>query len=568
MLLPCYSSGLFFNFDFFRNFADMIRIFISLILVMSYAMVSQAFPARNLSSLSSDSLIALGKYYGDERHMNDSAYYCFAIAADRYRPDMTRDEKLECIEALNLEFHKLTFSLLDYSKSYSCLLKAKEIASEIGEIDPRIIFNFGSYFFTAGEQTGNHEWKSKALEYFEKAFDVSMQKHDYEMADNVFPNLISTAYSGGQFENQTSRRAKYAAIKSDDPLFHSYNMMFDSIFICYSKGKPQEAIPLLHRQLAIVPDVVKRCRLRSMCYAQLSNLAIMRRDFRESEIWVDSLRDVAMRHGLTEVAIDTYRQLARIRMKQGDIASETAARLRYFEGRDSLLNERITNNVNSILFYDRLQDVSRELETSLYHQRLQLIALGAIGIMLICVTVFILILRSKNRKLQKAHAALYCINRQMFADFGKKRTNESSEPEKATTPSVDREKPRATSDPLLIKDVTEVMQSKEVFNPDFSLSRLTEIVSSNPKYVSNAVHDIYGTSFTQAVANLRVAEACRRISDSYSYSNLTLEAIANGVGFKSRTSFITAFRRVTGMTPGEYQRQARLSNEASDDITV
>ena len=40
---------------------------------------------------------------------------------------------------------------------------------------------------------------------------------------------------------------------------------------------------------------------------------------------------------------------------------------------------------------------------------------------------------------------------------------------------------------------------------------------------------------------------------------MTIEAIAIGVGFKSRTSFINAFKREVGLTPSEYMRMAQLS---------
>ena len=38
--------------------------------------------------------------------------------------------------------------------------------------------------------------------------------------------------------------------------------------------------------------------------------------------------------------------------------------------------------------------------------------------------------------------------------------------------------------------------------------------------------------------------------------NLTIEAIASGTGFKSRTTFVNAFKRETGLKPSEYLRMA------------
>jgi AraC-like DNA-binding protein len=64
-------------------------------------------------------------------------------------------------------------------------------------------------------------------------------------------------------------------------------------------------------------------------------------------------------------------------------------------------------------------------------------------------------------------------------------------------------------------------------------------------------------TFSILLGNHRVKEACRRISEEGErYTTLTIEAIASGVGFKSRTAFINAFKREVGLTPSEYMRMA------------
>lgn len=64
------------------------------------------------------------------------------------------------------------------------------------------------------------------------------------------------------------------------------------------------------------------------------------------------------------------------------------------------------------------------------------------------------------------------------------------------------------------------------------------------------------------LSNYRVNEACRRLS-SPDYANVTIQAIAADVGFKSRSNFIAVFRRQTGMTPNEYQKKS-VSKNTSD----
>lgn len=42
---------------------------------------------------------------------------------------------------------------------------------------------------------------------------------------------------------------------------------------------------------------------------------------------------------------------------------------------------------------------------------------------------------------------------------------------------------------------------------------------------------------------------------SNDYSNVTIQAIANDVGFKSRTNFASVFKKQTGLSPNEYQKK-------------
>ena len=48
----------------------------------------------------------------------------------------------------------------------------------------------------------------------------------------------------------------------------------------------------------------------------------------------------------------------------------------------------------------------------------------------------------------------------------------------------------------------------------------------------------------------------RNIRNKAMIAKETIEAIASGTGFKSRTTFVNAFKRETGLKPSEYLRMA------------
>ena len=59
----------------------------------------------------------------------------------------------------------------------------------------------------------------------------------------------------------------------------------------------------------------------------------------------------------------------------------------------------------------------------------------------------------------------------------------------------------------------------------------------------------------------RINEVCKRLVDTVNNGNKTNEAIAEEVGFKSRSHFIRTFKKITGLTPSQYQRMAKLEIE-------
>lgn len=105
----------------------------------------------------------------------------------------------------------------------------------------------------------------------------------------------------------------------------------------------------------------------------------------------------------------------------------------------------------------------------------------------------------------------------------------------------------------MMNKVLMVMETdSEIFSPDFSIDRLAALVDSKPKYVSQVVNSCSKKNFRLFLAEYRVREACKRFSNKDVYGGYTIEALATSVGFNSRSAFITAFKRITGITPSEY----------------
>lgn len=98
-----------------------------------------------------------------------------------------------------------------------------------------------------------------------------------------------------------------------------------------------------------------------------------------------------------------------------------------------------------------------------------------------------------------------------------------------------------------------LMNETKVFtNPDLKLSLLAEQVGLPPHQVSKLINEKFGKSFNDYVNEYRVNEFIRCVNDS-NFQPLSIYGIALEVGFNSKSSFNTAFKKITGKTPSEYK---------------
>lgn len=103
--------------------------------------------------------------------------------------------------------------------------------------------------------------------------------------------------------------------------------------------------------------------------------------------------------------------------------------------------------------------------------------------------------------------------------------------------------------------VTDTFENNpEIFDSEFSLKRLSEIVGCNANDVSQVINLSWNKNFNALLAEYRIREACRRLAPGSDFSNMTVEAVAASVGIRSRSNFSKLFKQVVGLSPSVYMR--------------
>jgi AraC-like DNA-binding protein len=103
----------------------------------------------------------------------------------------------------------------------------------------------------------------------------------------------------------------------------------------------------------------------------------------------------------------------------------------------------------------------------------------------------------------------------------------------------------------LVAKLKEMMStSKPFLRPDFSLPDLADQLHVTVHQLSQVINDGLGKSFFEMTAEYRIEEAKRLLKEQM---NIKIEEIAEQVGYNSKSSFNTSFKKITGMTPSEWR---------------
>jgi AraC-like DNA-binding protein len=109
------------------------------------------------------------------------------------------------------------------------------------------------------------------------------------------------------------------------------------------------------------------------------------------------------------------------------------------------------------------------------------------------------------------------------------------------------------------------MKEKKPFTDgDLSLQKLAQGLSISPHHLSQIINERLGQTFSDFINSYRVEEAKRRLLDP-SFKHLSLLGIAIDVGFNSKSSFNSVFKKHTNMTPSEFRNGLNgLSTDSAD----
>lgn len=102
-----------------------------------------------------------------------------------------------------------------------------------------------------------------------------------------------------------------------------------------------------------------------------------------------------------------------------------------------------------------------------------------------------------------------------------------------------------------------ISESHYYSQQEISLKKVAEQLDTNGNTVSKLINTETGTNFNDYINQKRIALAKERLLDN-EFKQLTVEAIGESVGFKSKSAFYNAFKKHAGQSPSAFMKQNRM----------
>ena len=531
---------------------------------------------KQLINLESGRLLEMA----DSLHLHgqsDSALVAYTIITSRYDKDLTHKDLLTTAIAYEGLWSVYFLYYSNFAKAYECVRKEQTILRELGMERPRVYLNLGALYETVAVLTHDKESERQALEYYRHAFNISLRQCTDTPLTTSFANLIITAFNQRSMETIKRQWDFYSHYKFRNPSFYvEYNKLLYKGLVALSQHNFGEARQCFNAQLKLMGRNVNTSRYRVQALIYLAQLESLQQHYRAAIILLRQGEKELEGLKATDALAEVYDRLSTVCQDMGNHQEALRYRTLFLETKDEMMNTQMLRSFGQLNFQEEVDKMTSEIiEAKEVEERHRHIFIAIIALSLLMTAIAVYIYR-KNRRLSASFHALYEKNVELLQAYenletvtrtqhpAPKKTPERSPAAAAVSKNniadgrpANIKTDNDTHDPLA-DTIRDVMRDPATFcSPNFTAEHLASIVGCPYKTLSATIHDTFHCNFNTLLNQVRVEEACRRINSDMKFRGYTVEGMAQSMGYRSRNSFTAAFKRITGLYPSEYIREAK-----------
>lgn len=420
----------------------------------------------------------------------------------------------------------------------------------------------------------------RAEHYYKKGYDMALELKDVHLQQKFAINLVMTNCEKGDL----GEARKYYKIQMSVPIKLTPQMRYYALSNQGVIAMAAHDYATAHYYLKKVKQYIEDSGLdyRYLCttYSTNGNMYMMQKRPKEAIKNFLTELEIAKKYNDAKLVSSIYRQLYVAYNMTGDTRKAQDYKMRYLTLSDSLFDQNRMHAAQNKLF-DYENQLNDQIISNLTERSRMLMAyVGLFLCFIIVLSILYVKLRKRNKHLLEAQQLLIEKNKELTKqdDASKAMIRKYAESighkvhsDNEETADEGRQTSLLTAEQqtILLDKINRVMDDiATISRQDFSLNMLAELVDSNTKYVSAVINENYGMNFKTYLNEHRIREACRRLSDTQHYGNMTIQAIYEELGYKSGSSFVQAFRKLNGMNPSQYQKLASTMPDKPKDQTA
>lgn len=438
----------------------------------------------------------------------------------------------------------------NYERAFACYLEAaaelEVIRTEEFPLRPHIYNQLASLYYTFREY-------DDAILYYRKIIEDPHVRDNYYSSHFPAMNGLGLCYRNG-YEDYEASSSYFMEILEQTHSNEENRRVWEGIaegnigYNYFLAGDLDTALRWL------IPAVEKITRSNDFPFAlqlaiNIADIYLKMNDLAEAKKYIDIARNFYNHIGTSEKSSHIYDVLARYYTAIGDKSLATSyidsiliAMNREEDAFSGLVLRRVEQRLRAADEKIYEQELASEKTRSQTYMRTALI----ISVALIAILMLLIFTLFFYHRKRKAYRELVR-HSQTWAGV------DLPEEQEVEPLSTDPEE----SDKLIMERIEKAMSEEKIYrSTDLTRDTLAETLRFNSYYVSQALNRCTGKNFNTYINEYRVKEAIRIMSEADS-DNLTIDGIAFESGFNDRTSFYRSFKKITGLSPGEFRRSLK-----------
>lgn len=486
-----------------------------------------------------------------------NALVIYSIVVNRHdKEGASKEERKYLARALNNLGYIYFYHYYDYQKAYLYLDKARKVteSDRLQGTQAYVYLNLGNLYSTLSDSQGRDKYFSeKPLQCYIIAFDAACKAKEWNILQVIYNNLLGNAYDHHQLSRISKERRLFDRLHfpKNTPLVE-HNDLYERMISLIEAGHYREALSLANLALESVDTKETPERYRYSILSLQADIYEKLKDKEGLDATHHKMIQLLDKYDIKDLKVAFFCRMSTFYEQEKKMGLAQHYEMLYLKEKDKLFAESHLMEVGEMHFLSELQDATDKVKIlAVQRHQQQIVAFLCFLIALIGLAFSIYFVR-QNKEFRRKQKSLYDKMQEIL-----RRDEEDLKLPKYGSNKLDDE----VTDKIYHKILAEMANVETICSVDLTLRMLADKIDESYKEVSQVINGKLGKNFNTLLGEYRIKEACRRLGNIQQYGNLTIEAIALSVGFKSRTHFVAIFKKVTGLTPSEYQRNAREQND-------